>query len=253
MKSTPTWYTVLDVSRSASSEDIKHSYRRLTLLRHPDAGGSSEAMRELLEAYRILSDTDLRHQYDLTLEVADDIPANEGSPNGYSDDSILPRHLLVREPSILYRNQRILARSTGRVVRHARCVVGIHVILSLPTHRFLIVLAYVGNPLGQLQPFHANDTVLLDQVGMQASGDSAPGDLWDERISKTWPSYVDLRAHAITRLAMYYPWDGFEFPTRWTARWPYFKEGYTSGSVQGYIDIDVPLKSLTQSVRKEVF
>ena len=62
------YYEVLSVSRTASEEEVKKSYRRLAMKYHPDRnGGDSEAeqkFRECAEAYEVLSDPQKRRRYD---------------------------------------------------------------------------------------------------------------------------------------------------------------------------------------------
>ena len=53
------YYEVLGVSRSASEEDIKKSFRKLALEYHPDKNkseGAEERFKEINEAYQVLSD-----------------------------------------------------------------------------------------------------------------------------------------------------------------------------------------------------
>lgn len=60
-------YETLDVSESASAEEIKKSYRRLARKYHPDINKSPEAedkFKEVNAAYEILSDKDKKRQYD---------------------------------------------------------------------------------------------------------------------------------------------------------------------------------------------
>jgi len=60
-------YQTLDVSESASAEEIKKSYRRLARKFHPDINKSPEAeekFKEVNAAYEILSDKDKKRQYD---------------------------------------------------------------------------------------------------------------------------------------------------------------------------------------------
>jgi alkylhydroperoxidase family enzyme len=47
-----TWWAVLGLSRTASAASIQCAYRRLALIRHPDRGGTHEAMSMLNWAYR---------------------------------------------------------------------------------------------------------------------------------------------------------------------------------------------------------
>jgi molecular chaperone DnaJ len=61
-------YEVLEVERSASSDDLKKAYRRLARQYHPDANpgdASAEAkFKEISQAYEILSDPERRANYD---------------------------------------------------------------------------------------------------------------------------------------------------------------------------------------------
>ncbi|MFX1495831.1 MAG: molecular chaperone DnaJ [Promethearchaeota archaeon] len=62
------YYKILGVSRDASKNDIKKSYRRLALKYHPDRNKSPEAeekFKEISEAYAVLSDDEKRSQYDV--------------------------------------------------------------------------------------------------------------------------------------------------------------------------------------------
>ncbi len=62
------YYEILGVSRNASSDEIKKSYRRLAMKHHPDRNtDDSDAERkfkEAKEAYEVLSDSDKRAAYD---------------------------------------------------------------------------------------------------------------------------------------------------------------------------------------------
>lgn len=60
-------YKVLGVKRDATANEIKHKYRQLSRLYHPDKNKSKEAnekMVEINEAYSILSDNKKRRLYD---------------------------------------------------------------------------------------------------------------------------------------------------------------------------------------------
>jgi molecular chaperone DnaJ len=62
------YYEILDVSRTATDQEIKSSYRKLALKYHPDRNPgdkkAEEKFKEAAEAYAILSDSEKRARYD---------------------------------------------------------------------------------------------------------------------------------------------------------------------------------------------
>lgn len=62
------YYEILGVDKNASDDEIKKSYRKLSLKYHPDRNpGDKEAeekFKEVAEAYSVLSDSQKRQQYD---------------------------------------------------------------------------------------------------------------------------------------------------------------------------------------------
>lgn len=62
------YYKILDLNKDASVEEIKKSYRRLSMKYHPDKNNGDEdstnRFKEINEAYSVLSDPDKRRQYD---------------------------------------------------------------------------------------------------------------------------------------------------------------------------------------------
>lgn len=70
------YYSILEVSKNATQDEIKKNYRRLALIYHPDkTKGNEEAtnkFKELGEAYGVLSNEDKKRQYDLMGNDYDD-------------------------------------------------------------------------------------------------------------------------------------------------------------------------------------
>ena len=68
----PDYYDVLGVRRDATSEEIRHAYRRLVMQYHPDRNPgdphAAEKFKLITEAYRVLSDPVLRRQYNTSGE-----------------------------------------------------------------------------------------------------------------------------------------------------------------------------------------
>ena len=58
------YYELLEISKNATEDEIKKSYKLLAKKHHPDKGGDKETFQKIQEAYDTLSDKDKRHQYD---------------------------------------------------------------------------------------------------------------------------------------------------------------------------------------------
>ncbi len=62
------YYVILEVSRTASGDEIKQAYRALAMKYHPDRNpddpAAEDCFKEATEAYAVLSDADKRQQYD---------------------------------------------------------------------------------------------------------------------------------------------------------------------------------------------
>ncbi len=62
------YYDVLQLSKSATQQDIKKSFRKLAMKYHPDVNkgdaSAEEKFKEINEAYEVLSDPEKRSQYD---------------------------------------------------------------------------------------------------------------------------------------------------------------------------------------------
>jgi molecular chaperone DnaJ len=62
------YYEILGVTRTATEQEIKSSYRKLAMQHHPDRNpgdaGAEEKFKECTEAYAVLSDSEKRQRYD---------------------------------------------------------------------------------------------------------------------------------------------------------------------------------------------
>ena len=77
------YYEVLGVSKTASQDEIKKAYRKLSKQYHPDINkepGADEKFKEIAEAYEVLSDDTKRSQYD---QFGHEGP-NQGFGGGFS-------------------------------------------------------------------------------------------------------------------------------------------------------------------------
>ncbi len=78
------YYQILGIDKNASQDDIKKAYYKLAHEYHPDKGGDKEKMKEINEAYHILSDKEKKSQYDRFGNVFDGAGPNQwawGTPN----------------------------------------------------------------------------------------------------------------------------------------------------------------------------
>ncbi|WFD28042.1 hypothetical protein MNAN1_003050 [Malassezia nana] len=58
------YYELLQVRGDATELDLKKAYRKAAIRNHPDKGGDEETFKLIGEAYRVLSDSNLRADYD---------------------------------------------------------------------------------------------------------------------------------------------------------------------------------------------
>lgn len=82
------YYAILHISKYATQEEIKRSYRRLALQYHPDTNGkkagSDEIFKEINEAYSVLGDREKRHNYDMYGHMEKYGPGPFGNPYPYA-------------------------------------------------------------------------------------------------------------------------------------------------------------------------
>ncbi|GAA5904248.1 uncharacterized protein JCM6883_006424 [Sporobolomyces salmoneus] len=64
-------YKILGVHTEATEKEIKKAYLKLSLVHHPDKGGSDEKFQEIGESYAILSDPERRRKFDMGIDESD--------------------------------------------------------------------------------------------------------------------------------------------------------------------------------------
>lgn len=66
---TNSYYNILDIPETASQDEIKKAYRRLSMIYHPDKNGNSqestEKFQKISEAYEVLGDVEKKKEYDM--------------------------------------------------------------------------------------------------------------------------------------------------------------------------------------------
>ncbi len=73
------YYDILGISSNATQKEIKSKYRELSLMFHPDrikTSLSEEMMKQINEAYSVLSDIEKRKQYDEKYTFTDSVNQN---------------------------------------------------------------------------------------------------------------------------------------------------------------------------------
>ena len=87
------YYEILSVTRTATEQEIKSSYRKLAMQYHPDRNpgdhAAEEKFKECSEAYSVLSDPEKRAAYDRYGHAA----FQNGGGNGIWGDTILVQGL----------------------------------------------------------------------------------------------------------------------------------------------------------------
>ncbi len=88
------YYQILGVSKTASEEDLRKSYRKLAMKYHPDRNPddptAEEKFKEVAEAYGVLTDQVKRREYDACRSRGTTYSTNQSAGGfGYSQEDIL--------------------------------------------------------------------------------------------------------------------------------------------------------------------
>jgi DnaJ-class molecular chaperone len=102
-----THYTILKIAEDADPARIRHAFRTLVRRYHPDAGvgSSAEKFHAVVEAYGVLSDPQMRRDYDAALAQSRSRNVNAAAaepliPPGRQAESIYmsPRYVAAYDP-----------------------------------------------------------------------------------------------------------------------------------------------------------
>jgi len=135
------YYVILGVTRDASEDEIKKSYRKLALKYHPDknpAGDrfSENRFKEILDAYHVLSDKNRRTIYDYDLAKGVRKPRSGAAAARPAETTPVPKvqepvtHQTVLKQLIRIRKQ-VEAVNNKSNIKHAELFKAINTCLSL--------------------------------------------------------------------------------------------------------------------------
>jgi molecular chaperone DnaJ len=136
------YYKILEVSRDASEDEIKKSYRKLALKYHPDKNPTGDKFaenrfKEIVDAYHVLSDKNRRTIYDY--DLAKGFRKSRNSPSSHRPAEMAPAKPKVAEPytyeSVLKQLARIRKQvatvSNKASLKHAELFKALNTTLSL--------------------------------------------------------------------------------------------------------------------------
>lgn len=81
------YYEILELSKTASQDEVKAAYKKMATVVHPDKGGSAMLFRLVQEAYEVLSDPVKREQHDSDLSGPSGGNREAGTQNSQQQES----------------------------------------------------------------------------------------------------------------------------------------------------------------------
>lgn len=100
---TKDYYSILGVSQKSASQQIKSAYYKLAKKHHPDNGGDETKMKEINEAYEILSDIDKKAEYDIWYTRHCAVEHTEQNEKADKSGYYQPHNLTDEEMEALFR------------------------------------------------------------------------------------------------------------------------------------------------------
>jgi len=84
-----TLYNKLNITETATEEEIKSAYRKMAKANHPDNGGDTNEFHDINEAYEVLHDPIRRQRYDETGDYSES-PPKESKKMTFMNMHIIP-------------------------------------------------------------------------------------------------------------------------------------------------------------------
>lgn len=131
-------YKTLGLKRSATPEEVKKAYFEMAKKYHPDSGDESEVKKfhEVAEAYKVLSESDTKKAYDLTLEPLEkDVKKVETKPAFES---------FRTEKRASYRDDELKEYHQNRFKKAVFRVVGFSVLVGVLGYAAAVIIGGVG-------------------------------------------------------------------------------------------------------------
>ncbi|MCA1630557.1 MAG: J domain-containing protein [Acidobacteria bacterium] len=160
-------YETLGARHDSTRDEIGRRYKRLASERHPDRGGSEEAMKDLNEAYRVLGDDAAREAYDSRRRAArssqgDDIAAGKTYAENFAPEEFTPVSSSAAQADAMW----------GRAAGATLCVfLGLVLLMLVRAHYvvFLFPLALLAAALVFFGVWMAHAAMVYAREGFQPS------------------------------------------------------------------------------------